>query len=243
MTPRRIAGPSRSSCQTPRKQSASGCVRARRVLGFDRAGSPLKIGVARLFPIGQQTVRAKRGARLRAPRPAADEDRRARTASRRESASAGTRSPAHARNDWGSPSQPTRPCSSAITRSAAVRQRSRRCSASRIVVSHSWFSRRNSPINSSPATGSSCDVGSSSSTIRGLPASAAPRATRCFSPPDRSCVERSSSESMPSASATSSTPRATAAAAVAPALQGERQLRAHRAHHELGLGVLEQHAR
>ena len=44
-----------------------------------------------------------------------------------------------------------------------------------------------------------------SRTSRGRPARAAPRATRCFSPPESSCVGRSSSASIPSASATSST--------------------------------------
>ena len=48
---------------------------------------------------------------------------------------------------------------------------------------------------------------------------------------------------MPSASATSSTPRATRAGAVPAALERQRELGAHRAHDELRLGVLEQRAR
>ena len=67
----------------------------------------------------------------------------------------------------GVPSKAIRPASSAITRSAAARQRSSRCSASSTPIPHSSFSRRSSPISSSPATGSSCEVGSSSSTSRG----------------------------------------------------------------------------
>ncbi len=55
----------------------------------------------------------------------------------------------------------------ATTRSAAARQRSSRCSASRTATPHSSLSRRSSQISSSPATGSSCEVGSSSSTSRG----------------------------------------------------------------------------
>ena len=47
---------------------------------------------------------------------------------------------------------------------------------------------------------------------------------------------------MPSASATSSTPRATAPAVVPATLQRERELGAHRAHHQLALGVLEERA-
>ena len=111
----------------------------------------------------------------------------------------------------GVPSNVTAPASSRITRSAAGRQRSSRCSASTTAVPHSSLMRRSTPSSSSPATGSSWDVGSSSRTTRGRPASAAPSATRCSSPPDSSRVDRSSSDAMPSASAASSTPRATAA--------------------------------
>ena len=112
----------------------------------------------------------------------------------------------------GDSSATTRPARSSSTRSAAGRQRSSRCSASTIAVPHSSFSRRSTPSSSSPATGSSCEVGSSSSSNRGRPASAAASATRCSSPPDSSCVGRSSRPPSPSASAASSTPRATAGA-------------------------------
>ena len=47
-------------------------------------------------------------------------------------------------------------------------------------------------MSSSPAIGSSCDVGSSSSTRRGRPTSAAASATRCSSPPERVSTARSS---------------------------------------------------
>ncbi len=82
--------------------------------------------------------------------------------------------------------QTIRPLLRTITLSAAVRHRSSRCSESSTVVSASSFSRRSSPISSSPATGSSCEVGSSSTRSEGRPASAAPSATRCSSPPDSS---------------------------------------------------------
>ena len=127
-------------------------------------------------------------------------------------ASAGARSAAHSRKPRGAASQARRPASKASTRSAAPRQRSRRCSTSTIAVPHSSLSRRSSQTSSSPATGSSWAVGSSSRTRAGRVARAAPRATRCSSPPESSCVERSSSPAIPSASAASSTPRATAAA-------------------------------
>ncbi len=52
-------------------------------------------------------------------------------------------------------------------------------------------------------------------------------------------MRRSSSPAIPSASATSSTARATAAARLAAVLERQRQLGAHAAHHDLGLGVLE----
>ena len=78
-------------------------------------------------------------------------------------ASAGIASAAQARKSPGGASHATRPSTSAITRSAAGRQRSSRCSATTTAVPQSSFSRRSSQTSSSPATGSSCDVGSSSS--------------------------------------------------------------------------------
>ena len=129
---------------------------------------------------------------------------------------------------------------SAITRSAAARQRSSRCSASRTAVPHSSLRRRRTPSSSSPATGSSCEVGSSSSSSRGRPASAAPSATRCSSPPDSSCVgavEQAGDAERERRLLHPARDRRRAPAAV---LERERELGAHRAHHDLRLGVLEQ---
>ena len=134
------------------------------------------------------------------------------------------------------------PSTMAITRSAEPRQRSRRCSASTIAVSHSSLSRRSSAISSSPATGSSCEVGSSSTSSAGA-RRARRRARRAGARRRRaSAVERSSSGSIPSASAASSTPRATAAAPRPRFSSGKASSAAHRPHHDLGLGVLEERA-
>ncbi len=67
----------------------------------------------------------------------------------------------------GAPSKEIVPESIAITRSAAARQRSRRCSAESTATPHSSLRRRSSQTSSSPATGSSCEVGSSRSTSEG----------------------------------------------------------------------------
>jgi hypothetical protein len=77
---------------------------------------------------------------------------------------------------------------------------------------------------------------------RGRPASAAPSATRCSSPPESVAVWRSSSASIPSASATSSTAARDRDRVVAAVLERERELGPHRPHHDLRLGVLEQRA-
>ena len=177
-----------SSCHTPRsaqrrRRSPRGAP-ARGAARRRRGGAVAALGV-------EQPVRAQRRARL------LDADRRraqagaARTAARPGVCSAGACSAAQLeeRARRRVAGDRARRCS-AITRSAAARQRSRRCSASTTVVPHSSLSRRSSQISSSPATGSSCDVGSSSSTSRGRPASAAPSATRCSSPP-RELVRRS----------------------------------------------------
>ena len=63
-------------------------------------------------------------------------------------------------------------------------------------------------MSSSPATGSSCEVGSSSRMRRGRRTSAAASATRCSSPPERVSVGRSSRWSTASARVTSSIARA-----------------------------------
>ena len=222
--PRRIAGPWRSSCQTPCIRSDGARAedlrpRPRRRLraepddGADASLTPPPpsdatspgTGSGGSSPFRRRVARACLTPTGGGERPASENSLAPGVCS------AGARSADHPRNEPGEPSWEMRPACMAITRSATARHRSRRCSASTIVVSHSWLSRRSSPISSSAATGSSWDVGSSSSTTRGLPASAAPRATRCFSPPESSCVERSSRWSTPSANATSSTPRATSA--------------------------------
>ena len=120
---------------------------------------------------------------------------------------------AQPRNSPGGPSKEIAPSSSAITRSAAARQRSSRCSPSSTATPHSSFRRRSREISSSPATGSSWEVGSSSSTSLGRVASAAASATRCSSPPESVSVVRSSRWSIASARATSSTARERAAGA------------------------------
>ena len=165
-----------------------------------------------------------------------------RTAARPGSGAPGACSPAQARKVAGSASHATAPSRSATTRSAAARQRSRRCSASTTAVPHSSLSRRSTPSSSSPATGSSWDVGSSSSATAGRPASAAPSATRCSSPPDSSCVERSSSCAMPSASAGLLHAARDSGRREPLVLEREGELAADRVHHDLRLGVLEQRA-
>ena len=229
-TPRRIAGPSRSSCQTPLSASAGGrrSPRAwrRRANRRGAARGPVRRladGASR----GEQPVSAQRRACLLDARSAAGAGRRPRTAVRRASAAAGSCSAAHSRNPRGSRSQTSSPSASA--RRGRRRPGSARGGARSAAppCRHSWLSRRSCQISSSPATGSSCEVGSSSSTSRGRGASAAASATRCSSPPESSAVERSSSSAMPSESAVSSTARATAAGRQAAVLQRERELGAH----------------
>ena len=138
----------------------------------------------------------------------------------------------------GAPSKAIAPASIATTRSAAARQRSRRCSPSRTATPHSSLRRRSSQISSSPATGSSCEVGSSSRTSGGRVTRAAASATRCSSPPERVSTVRSSRCGIASASATSSTARARARRRVAAQLQRQRDLGADGGRDDLGLGVL-----
>ena len=82
-------------------------------------------------------------------------------------ASAGSCASVQSRKLAGRAVEDDAPRSIATTRSAAGRQRSSRCSAISTAVPHSSLSRRSSQISSSPATGSSCEVGSSSSSSRG----------------------------------------------------------------------------
>ena len=206
-----------------RRPRASGAV------GLASGSSPCARSVARAW-------RTPAGARMRG--------RRARTASRPGVCSAGARSrgPREERRGIAVAGDRARR-SSAITRSAAVRQRSSRCSASRIVVSHSWLSRRSSPISSSPATGSSCEVGSSSSTIRGRPGErGAERDALLLAAGElvRGAVEQRVDAERERDLLDAARDRG---GAVAAALERERELGAHGAHHELRLGILEQHAR
>ena len=120
----------------------------------------------------------------------------------------------------------------------AARQRSRRCSASRTATPHSSLRRRSSQISSSPATGSSWEVGSSRRTRRGRVTRAAARATRWSSPPERVSTVRSSRCGMASARATSSTARARDGRRVPAHLQRQLDLGRHRGRDDLGLGVL-----
>ena len=141
-----------------------------------------------------------------------------------------------------SPSWAMRPSRTAITRSAPERQRSRRCSASRIVVSDSWLRRRSSAISSSPATGSSWEVGSSSSSRRGPPGEGGAErdalllaAGELVGGAVEQVVDAERERDLLDAARDRR-------GAVAAALQRERELGAHRAHHELRLGILEERA-
>ncbi len=241
VTPRRIAGPSRSSCHA---RSISSAATGRPLRRAPRLRLRLRASFAGRRPSLSGSIPFARSAarRLSDANRRGSESGAARTASRRESAAPARLAPAHARNAWGSPSQATPPPCSAITRSAAARQRSRRCSASTIVVSHSWLSRRRRLISSSPATGSSCEVGSSSSTSRGLPGECrAERDTLLLATRE---LVRGAIQQRVDAEREGHLLHAPrdGPGAVAAALQRERELGAHRAHHELRLGVLEQHA-
>ena len=214
--PRRMAGPSRNSCHRPFiSRAGAGLAPPReRRQAASRAGVPVfRAGTAATGSSGAGSRPWRRRVARACLTPAgggaspAPSIRRAAGVCRERSCTA-----AHARKPEGSRSHTTAPPSIAITRSAAPRQRSRRCSISSTAVSDSWFSRRSCQISSSPATGSSCEVGSSSSTSGGRETSVAASATRCSSPPESSAVGRSSRPPMPSASATSSTARATAPA-------------------------------
>ena len=153
-------------------------------------------------------------------------------------ARAGSASRAQARKSAGRRRRRCAPASMAMTRSAAARQRSSRCSASSTATPHSSFSRRSSQISSSPATGSSCEVGSSSRTSRGRVTSAAASATRCSSPPESVSTVRSSRCGIASASATSSTARAPRRRRFAAQLERQLDLGRDGGRDDLGLGLL-----
>ena len=144
--------------------------------------------------------------------------------------------------------KPRGSASNARSRRPPARSRGRRRPGSaragarraRTAVPHSSLTRRSTPSSSSPATGSSWEVGSSSSSSRGRPASAAPSATRCSSPPDSSCVERSSRPRDAERERGLLHPARDRRRAPAAVLERERELGAHGAHHDLRLRVLEQ---
>ena len=181
----------------PRQATDAGFSRGTPVPCHGRGGWSLRLGHLR----GEvRCQRVRRGARLESPG-------RCRLAGPRP------------RKSLGEPSKATEPESMAMTRSAAARQRSRRCSARRIDTPHSSFSRRRSQISSSPATGSSWEVGSSNRTSLGRVTRAAASATRWSSPPERVSTVRPSRCGIASARATSSIARAREARGVAAHLQ------------------------
>ena len=100
---------------------------------------------------------------------------------------------------------------SITARSASGAARSSRCSASSTVVPRSALRRATAASTSSAPCGSSCDVGSSSTSADGAAASAPAIAQRWRSPPESVAGERSRRCAMPSASSTSSTRRRIAA--------------------------------
>ncbi len=107
----------------------------------------------------------------------------------------------------GSSSCEARPASMRTTWSAWWITRSRRCSASTTVTPRSWTIRCREARTSSAATGSSADVGSSRTRIRGPAANTEAMATRCCCPPDRASRLRARSGVNPNRSSVSSTRR------------------------------------
>ena len=144
------------------------------------------------------------------------------------------------RTPRGDPSNASAPPSSASTRSAAGRQRSSRCSATITAVPHSSLIRRSTPSSSSPATGSSCEVGSSSSSTRGLAGErGAERHALQLAAGQlaRRAVEQRRDAERERGLLDAARDRGRAPAAV---LERERELGAHGRHHDLRLRVLEQ---
>ena len=233
--PRRTAGPSWISNQRPRTSRAgSDRAGARRRPPPRRAGRGAAVGRER-GPVAQP------GPRLLAPRsaagrPASENSRAAGVAS------TGRRRAAHARKPRGAASQATRASTIAITRSAAGRQRSSRCSAITTAVPQSSLRRRSSHTSSSPATGSSCEVGSSSSSSAGRCTIAAAIATRWSSPPDSVSVRRSSRCAHAERQRRLLHRPGDRRGRLAAVLERQLELGAHAAHHHLGLGLLEDRA-
>ena len=206
-----LRGPSPGSSSTHRSRAAK---RRRTVAappatrGARRSAS--RLGAGTLDPRAARRVRA----RLLDRRPAAAAGRRARTAARPGSRAPGSASSAHSPNPLrraveGDPRRrPARP--PGRRRRGSARAGARRA---RTAIPHSSLSRRSRPISSSPATGSSCEVGSSSSTSRGRRTSAAAeRDPLQLAARERVGGAVEQVRRSPSASATSSTARARAAA-------------------------------
>ena len=176
--------------------------------------------------------------------PATGASARDRAEARAGGGELGAESHAQARNSAGAPRRTPR--ARRASRSPGPRSPGTARAGARpitIAASKSSLSRRSSAISSSPATGSSCEVGSSSRISCGLAGQRRRRALRAGARHRR--ARRSGGRAacaIPSASDASSTARATAAGASPPVLQRERQLGADRAHHDLRLGVLEQRA-
>ena len=97
----------------------------------------------------------------------------------------------------GGPSQVIFPFFSTISRFITQRSRSIRCSTSITVMPNSLFSRFNASIRRKAPVGSNSEVGSSRTSISGFMAIADAIATRCFSPPDNSFINRSLRCSIP----------------------------------------------
>ena len=228
-SPRRIAGPSSDLDHRPRAPAAR---RRRRSARGARSG--LRVGWRR----GRRRAAASRASFTDAgsgPSPASEKSRATGVASAASARSGPLqelrRAPRRRR---------ARRLRIASTRSAAGRQRSSRCSAITTAVPHSSFSRRSSQISSSPATGSSCDVGSSSTSSAGRWTSAAAIATRCSSPPESVSVRRSSSCADPERERDLlDRARDHRGGRLAAVLERQRELGAHAAHHDLRLGILE----
>ena len=240
-----------SSYATQTRSSASAGAAARRRRDRSRRRGALRGRVARLPRL--QCLLAARIRRDRAPaatpapsftpigsgrRPAEREHRAAGRRKRRrvlggpfdELARAGRR-------------RQTRPPSSTTTRSAAARQRSMRCSASTTVAPHSSLSRRSCQISSSPATGSSCEVGSSRSSSRGCADErGAERDALQLASRER---VRATGRAGPRSRARAPSPRPRARCPPRPARGSPAagELGPHRRHHDLRLGVLEERAR
>ena len=228
--------PESSSTQRSRAASAAPSAprgdRARRGVGFGRR-PPSSIADA-----------APASGAPPSPRPAAGAMPASENSVTPGGASAGRRRATQSQKPCGSPSNAIRPALEARARGRR-RRGSGRAGARRATtaIPHSSLRRRSSPISSSPATGSSCEVGSSSRTSRGRSTSAAASATRCSSPPESVSTGRSIRSAIPSASVTSSIARAARGGGLAAQLERQLELAADGRRDDLGLGVLARRGR